>query len=93
MKIFKIINSSKKSVKSEIKIDKVKDNKKEVQDEDFVIDIKEKIKIGKYLFDESTVARCAIVKLILLGYRIKEICDILKIKSSLAWKWSHFKKI
>ena len=92
MEIFKIINSSKKSLKSEIKIDKEKDNKNDVQDEDFIIDIKEKIKIGKHLFDESTVTRCAIVKLILLGYRIKEISDILKIRPSLAWKWSHFEK-
>ena len=67
-------------------------NEYEEQENDFTINNKEKIKIGKKIFDEQTLTRCAIVKLTLLGYKINEISSILKIKPSLAWKWNHFEK-
>ena len=82
--------TQKKSTES-VKNDINQQNNETIEDEDdFTIKNNEKIKIGNKLFDEQTLTRCSIVKLSLLGYKIKQINKILKIKSSLAWKWSHF---
>ena len=48
---------------------------------------KKDIKIVKYLFDDETLTRASIVKLALLGYKIKEITKLLKINRRLALKW------
>ena len=54
------------------------------------IKVKRKFKIGKYILDEKTITRAAIVKLTLLKKSIKEISELLDISRSLAWKWAHF---
>ena len=54
------------------------------------IKVKRKFKIGKYILDEETITRAAIVKLTLLKKSIKEISELLDISRSLAWKWAHF---
>ena len=54
------------------------------------INVKRKFKIGKYILDEETITRAAIVKLTLLKKSIKEISELLGISRSLAWKWAHF---
>ena len=83
--------------KSPIKDNIINEDQKDIieeeeKDDDFNINIKGKFKIGKKSFDDMTLTRCAIVKLSILGYKIKKICEILKIKPSLAWKWSHFER-
>ena len=91
MDMFKVIKETKKKSTVNIKDDTNKKNNEAEEDEnDFIIKNNQKIKIGNKLFDEQTLTRCSIVKLSLLGYKIKQISKILKIKSSLAWKWSHF---
>jgi len=91
MGVFKVVKETKKKSTVNIKDDTNKKNNEAEEDEnDFIIKNNQKIKIGNKLFDEQTLTRCSIVKLSLLGYKIKQISKILKIKSSLAWKWSHF---
>ena len=91
MDMFKVIKETKKKSTVNIKDDTNKKNNEAEEDEnDFIIKNNQKIKIGNKLFDEQTLTRCLIVKLSLLGYKIKQISKILKIKSSLVWKWSHF---
>ena len=76
--------TQKKSTES-VKNDINQQNNETIEDEDdFTIKNNEKIKIGNKLFDEQTLTRCSIVKLSLLGYKIKQISETLKIKSSLA---------
>ena len=53
---------------------------------------KKNIKIGKYIYDDNTMTRVAIVKLKNLGYKIKDITKILKISRMLAWKWYYYEK-
>ena len=83
------INSS---IKDNIINEEQQDTEGKEKDDDFNVNIKGKFKIGKKLFDEMTITRCAIVKLSILGYKIKKISEILQIKPSLAWKWSHFER-
>ena len=54
------------------------------------IKIKEKIKIGKTIFDEDLLTRAAIVKLSKLKYTVWEITKILNISRKLAWKWANY---
>ena len=46
------------------------------------IKVKKKFKIGKYILDEETITRAAIVKLTLLKKSIKEILELLDISRS-----------
>ena len=91
MEMFKVIKLNKEKSKKETKKDIKQDNNENEEDlDDFTIKNNEKIKIGNKYFDEQTLTRCAIVKLSLLNYKIRQISKILRIKSSLAWKWSHY---
>ena len=56
------------------------------------IKIKEKLRIGKYLFDDDTMTRVSIVKLSKLGYSINKISKILNISRMFAWKWVNYEK-
>ena len=90
MEMFKVIKQNKEKSKEKTKKD-IKQDNNEIEEclDDFTIKNTEKIKIGNKYFDEQTLTRCAIVKLSILNYKIRQICKILRIKSSLAWKWSH----
>ena len=63
--------------KSPEALNKKQDNdiENEISEREENFTINNKSNIGKFYFDEITITRCAIVKLLLLNYKIKEICQ------------------